>query len=111
MQASNKARRDFSVGEIVNFIAIDIQRIHDVLPCLSRYWIYPIQVAIVLSLLWQLLGTEVETRSLGFGIGCACWFQIFQHLKRRLCFKFCFFHFSRSQYDGRFNNVDNLDTD
>jgi ATP-binding cassette subfamily C (CFTR/MRP) protein 1 len=41
---SGKAKRDYSVSEIVNLLAIDAQRLQDVFPQYHMLWSAPLQI-------------------------------------------------------------------
>lgn len=44
MKLSNAARREKTVGEIVNLMAIDIDRFQQITPQIQQYWSTPLQV-------------------------------------------------------------------
>ncbi|XP_068210698.1 multidrug resistance-associated protein 1-like [Palaemon carinicauda] len=56
---SNSARRESTVGEIVNLMSIDSQRLSDTLLYINLAWGAPIVISIALYELWQLLGPSV----------------------------------------------------
>lgn len=56
---SNSARREFTVGEIVNLMAIDAERFKDLTDYLNMLWSAPLQVGLALYFLWSLLGPSV----------------------------------------------------
>ncbi|KIH57999.1 hypothetical protein ANCDUO_11806 [Ancylostoma duodenale] len=47
LKLSNSARRDKSVGEIVNLMAIDVERIQMITPEIQQFWSCPYQVLLV----------------------------------------------------------------
>lgn len=55
----NTARKDTTVGEIVNLMSVDAQRLQDVTGYLWMVWSSPFQVVIAVWLLWRLLGPSV----------------------------------------------------
>uniref|UniRef100_F1KQC8 Multidrug resistance-associated protein 1 n=1 Tax=Ascaris suum TaxID=6253 RepID=F1KQC8_ASCSU len=59
LRLSSTARRDKTVGEIVNLVAVDIDRFQQLIPQSFQYWSCPLQVTIALYLLWNLLGVSV----------------------------------------------------
>ncbi|ESO91182.1 hypothetical protein LOTGIDRAFT_153611 [Lottia gigantea] len=56
LKLNNEAQSKFTVGEIVNLMAVDCQRIQDA-ACYTFYvWSIPFQVAIAVYLLWSTMG-------------------------------------------------------
>ncbi|XP_068209834.1 multidrug resistance-associated protein 1-like isoform X2 [Palaemon carinicauda] len=53
---SNTSRRETTLGEIVNLMAIDSQRLGDVIIFLNFSFVAPIIIAIAIGELWQILG-------------------------------------------------------
>ena len=56
LRLSNVARRDRSVGEIVNVMAIDVDRFQLLTSQVQQYWSSPFQITIALVLLYLQLG-------------------------------------------------------
>lgn len=56
---SNSARKESTVGEIVNYMAVDAQRFIDIITYINIIWTAPIQIGISLYLLWNILGPSV----------------------------------------------------
>ncbi|XP_031616914.1 multidrug resistance-associated protein 1 isoform X6 [Contarinia nasturtii] len=56
---SNKARKESTVGEIVNLMAVDAQRFMDLTTYINMIWSAPLQIALALYFLWDLLGPSV----------------------------------------------------
>ncbi|KAK7488019.1 hypothetical protein BaRGS_00020764, partial [Batillaria attramentaria] len=56
---SNEARKDSTVGEIVNLMSVDCQRMQDVTGYLYAVWSSPLNIALALWLLWGQLGASV----------------------------------------------------
>ncbi|XP_065206730.1 multidrug resistance-associated protein 1-like isoform X3 [Planococcus citri] len=56
---SNGARRDFTMGEIVNLMSVDAQRFVDLMAYLNMLWSAPLQIVLALFFLWQILGPSV----------------------------------------------------
>uniref|UniRef100_A0A183TW18 Multidrug resistance-associated protein 1 n=1 Tax=Toxocara canis TaxID=6265 RepID=A0A183TW18_TOXCA len=59
LRLSSVARRDKTVGEIVNLMAVDIDRFQQLIPQSFQYWSSPMQMTIALYLLWNLIGLSV----------------------------------------------------
>jgi hypothetical protein len=53
---SNTARQSTTSGEIVNLMAVDAQRFMDLMSYLHMIWSGPLQIALSLYFLWELLG-------------------------------------------------------
>ncbi|XP_054717541.1 multidrug resistance-associated protein 1-like [Uloborus diversus] len=53
---SNSARKNFTVGEVVNLMSVDTQRIMDYVQMANILWSAPLQIIIAVYLLWQQLG-------------------------------------------------------
>ncbi|XP_014673768.1 PREDICTED: multidrug resistance-associated protein 1-like [Priapulus caudatus] len=56
---SNAARRTSTVGEIVNLMSVDAQRLMDLTTYLNMMWSAPLQIALSLYFLWAELGPSV----------------------------------------------------
>lgn len=56
---SNSARRTSTVGEIVNLMSVDAQKLMDLLPYLHMVWSAPVQIGLALYMLWNTLGASV----------------------------------------------------
>ena len=56
---SSKARRNTTVGEIVNLMSVDAQRIMDLAPYLHMLWSAPLQIVVALVLLWFTMGPSI----------------------------------------------------
>ncbi|XP_035783639.1 multidrug resistance-associated protein 1-like [Anopheles albimanus] len=56
---SNSARKTSTVGEIVNLMAVDAQRFMDLTTYINMIWSAPLQIALALFFLWQILGPSV----------------------------------------------------
>jgi len=56
---SNEARKTTTVGEIVNLMSVDAQRLQDATGYLWMTWSAPLQICIAVSMLWNLLGASV----------------------------------------------------
>jgi len=53
---SNEARKTTTVGEIVNLMSVDAQRLQDAAGYLWMTWSAPLQICIAVYMLWSLLG-------------------------------------------------------
>lgn len=56
---SNTARKSNTVGEIVNLMAVDTQRLRDLTLYIDMIWSSPLQIILALYFLWDLLGVAV----------------------------------------------------
>ena len=56
---SNDARKGSTVGEIVNLMSVDAQRLQDVTGYLWMMWSAPLQIGVAMALLWSKLGPSV----------------------------------------------------
>ncbi|XP_032455622.1 multidrug resistance-associated protein 1 isoform X7 [Nasonia vitripennis] len=59
LRMSNSARKESTVGEIVNLMSVDAQRFMDVTAYINMIWSAPLQIALALYFLWQILGPSV----------------------------------------------------
>lgn len=59
LRISSAARRNTSVGEIVNLIAVDVQKLLGMVPCLPILWTGPIVALLAIVLLWHYIGVAV----------------------------------------------------
>ena len=62
---SSKARQQRPVGEIVNLMSIDAQRLQDVVTWMYSIYTAPVQISLALGLLYQFLGPSIFA---GFGM-------------------------------------------
>uniref|UniRef100_A0A670Y5C1 ABC-type glutathione-S-conjugate transporter n=1 Tax=Pseudonaja textilis TaxID=8673 RepID=A0A670Y5C1_PSETE len=53
---SNAAKNSTSVGEIVNLVSVDVQKLMDLIIYFNGTWLAPIRIVICFVFLWQLLG-------------------------------------------------------
>jgi len=56
---SSEARKTTTVGEIVNLMSLDAQRLQDATGYLWMIWSAPLQICIAVYMLWTLLGVSV----------------------------------------------------
>jgi ATP-binding cassette subfamily C (CFTR/MRP) protein 1 len=59
LRMSNSARKESTVGEIVNLMSVDAQRFMDVTAYINMIWSAPLQIALALYFLWDILGPSV----------------------------------------------------
>lgn len=59
LRMSNSARKESTVGEIVNLMSVDAQRFMDVTAYINMIWSAPLQIVMALYFLWQYLGPSV----------------------------------------------------
>lgn len=59
LRMSNSARRESTVGEIVNLMSVDAQRFMDVTAYVNMIWSAPLQIVMSLYFLWEILGVSV----------------------------------------------------
>ncbi|KAM3964279.1 multidrug-Resistance like Protein 1 [Aphomia sociella] len=59
LRMSNAARKESTVGEIVNLMAVDAQRFIELTAYLNMIWSAPLQIALALYFLWGILGPSV----------------------------------------------------
>ncbi|XP_062444048.1 ATP-binding cassette sub-family C member 6-like [Rhea pennata] len=58
---SNASRKTATVGEIVNLVSVDVQKIMDLIIYFNGTWLAPIRIIICFVFLWQLLGPSALT--------------------------------------------------
>jgi len=56
---SNEARKTTTVGEIVNLMSVDAQRLQEIAGYLWMTWSSPVQICIAVYMLWDMLGVSV----------------------------------------------------
>ncbi|XP_021917145.1 multidrug resistance-associated protein 1 isoform X2 [Zootermopsis nevadensis] len=59
LRMSNTARKESTVGEIVNLMSVDAQRFVELTAYLNMIWSAPLQIALALYFLWDTLGPSV----------------------------------------------------
>lgn len=59
LKLSSSARKNSTVGEIVNLMAVDAQRFYNILIAMSNMWSIPIQITLAVFFIWQILGPSV----------------------------------------------------
>ena len=62
---SNKAKQASTVGEIVNLMSVDAQRLMDTVTYLHMIWSAPFQITLSLIFLYQAMGPSIFA---GFGV-------------------------------------------
>lgn len=53
---SSSAKKQSTVGEIVNLMSVDAQRFMDLMAYINMLWSAPLQIALALYFLWEHLG-------------------------------------------------------
>lgn len=61
LSMSSAAKRDTTVGEIVNLMAVDAQRFSESVQFFHLVWAGPLTIALAIYFLWQILGVAVVT--------------------------------------------------
>ncbi|XP_063922476.1 multidrug resistance-associated protein 1 isoform X2 [Zophobas morio] len=59
LKVSNKARKESTVGEIVNLMSVDAQKFIDLTAYINMIWSAPLQIILSLYFLWDILGPSV----------------------------------------------------
>lgn len=59
LSLSNTARKSKTVGEIVNLMAVDTERLKELTVYINMIWTSPLQIALAIYFLWDLLGVAV----------------------------------------------------
>ncbi|XP_048480556.1 multidrug resistance-associated protein 1 isoform X3 [Plutella xylostella] len=59
LRMSNSARKESTVGEIVNLMSVDAQRFVELTAYLNMIWSAPLQITLALYFLWGVLGPSV----------------------------------------------------
>ncbi|KAL6447242.1 hypothetical protein ACFW04_001485 [Cataglyphis niger] len=59
LRMSNAARKESTLGEIVNLMSVDAQRFMDLTAYINMIWSAPLQIALALYFLWEILGPAV----------------------------------------------------
>ncbi|XP_011636992.1 multidrug resistance-associated protein 1 isoform X1 [Pogonomyrmex barbatus] len=59
LRMSNSARKESTLGEIVNLMSVDAQRFMDLTAYINMIWSAPLQIVLALYFLWEVLGPAV----------------------------------------------------
>lgn len=59
LKMSNTARKETTVGEIVNLMSVDAQKFVELTAYLNMIWSAPLQIILALYFLWEVLGPSV----------------------------------------------------
>ncbi|XP_063866337.1 multidrug resistance-associated protein 1-like isoform X3 [Scylla paramamosain] len=59
MRISSSAKKESTVGEIVNLMSVDAQRFMDITTYINMLWSAPMQIILAIYFLWNLLGPSV----------------------------------------------------
>ena len=57
---NSEAKKTSTVGEIVNLMSVDCQRIQDITGYLWMLWSAPVQITLALVLLWNTIGNNIR---------------------------------------------------
>ena len=60
MRISNSAKKESTVGEIVNLMSVDAQRFMDITTYINMLWSAPMQIILAIYFLWNLLGKIIK---------------------------------------------------
>ncbi|NXT66265.1 MRP1 protein, partial [Chaetops frenatus] len=58
---SNASRKAATIGEIVNLVSVDVQKLMDLIIYFNGTWLAPVRIIICFVFLWQLLGPSALT--------------------------------------------------
>lgn len=61
MNLSSSARKQTTVGEIVNLMAVDASRLQQLPPVTTVIWVMPLLVLITIAMLWAQVGPSALT--------------------------------------------------
>ena len=56
LRLSSQSRRDHTSAEIINYMAVDVQRVADFTWSINHFWILPLQIALALFVLHRVVG-------------------------------------------------------
>lgn len=59
LKLSSTARKEFTVGQIVNLMAVDSERVARFPDMINKAWAAPINIILAIYFLWDLLGPSV----------------------------------------------------
>ncbi|UYV60328.1 hypothetical protein LAZ67_1000843 [Cordylochernes scorpioides] len=59
LSISNSARKKTTIGEIVNLMSVDVQKIADLMPFVNLVWSAPLQIFLAVYFLYQVLGVAI----------------------------------------------------
>ena len=59
LRLSNKARKNSTVGEIVNLMSVDAQRLMDLMSYINMIWSAPLQIILSLVFLYLTMGPSI----------------------------------------------------
>ncbi|XP_065206731.1 multidrug resistance-associated protein 1-like [Planococcus citri] len=68
LKLSNEARKQYSGGDIVNFMSVDVTRICEFIKQLNHTWSAPTQIIITLFILWGYFGTSIIASIITIGV-------------------------------------------
>jgi ABC transporter transmembrane region len=56
LRISSASKRSTNLGEIVNLMSVDAQRLYDLMYLINLLWSAPLMIGISIYFLWQVLG-------------------------------------------------------
>lgn len=59
LRLSSRARRDRTIGEIVNLMSVDAERLKDVMSYFHSIWSAPLQIVLAIIFLWFTMGPSI----------------------------------------------------
>lgn len=60
LKISSSAKKESTVGEIVNLMSVDAQRFMDITTYINMIWSAPMQIILAIYFLWNLLGKIIS---------------------------------------------------
>ncbi|KAI6219243.1 Multidrug resistance protein mrp-7 [Aphelenchoides besseyi] len=90
LRLSNSARRDRTVGEIVNVMAIDVERFQMITSQIQQYWSSPFQITLALIFLFNTLGIAalpgvfIMVIFIPLSLGASVWTRRYQTKQMKL---------------------------
>ncbi|KAF2879992.1 hypothetical protein ILUMI_26180, partial [Ignelater luminosus] len=61
LRLSNSAKKEGTMGEMINLMAVDAQTFNELMPYINIIWSSPLEIALALYFLWQILGPSALT--------------------------------------------------
>lgn len=61
LRLSNSAKKEGTMGEMINLMAVDAQTFNELMPYINIVWSSPLEIALALYFLWQILGPSALT--------------------------------------------------
>ena len=76
------ARKDATIGEIVNLMAVDSMKYNELLHYINMVWVFPVQVGVALYFLFDLLGPSALAGLAVFALKAPLNFLVGRIIKR-----------------------------